>query len=128
MLEVGNGGMSTEEYRSHFSIWALAKAPLLIGCDIRSMDNDTFELLSNKEVIEVNQDKLGIQGKKVKTNGDLEATLTADWSDVGLQPSIVVDARDVWEHSSIPSIQGQLKSAVEAHACKMYILTPHGLQ
>ncbi|GFZ15810.1 alpha-galactosidase 2 [Actinidia rufa] len=149
MLEVGNGGMSTEEYRSHFSIWALAKAPLLIGCDIRSMDNDTFELLSNKEVIEVNQDKLGIQGKKVKTNGDLEvwsgplsgnrvvvvlwnrgtskATLTADWSDVGLKPSIVVDARDVWEHSTIPSIQGQLKSAVEAHACKMYILTPHGL-
>ncbi|XP_075666273.1 alpha-galactosidase-like isoform X2 [Castanea sativa] len=73
MLEVGNGGMTTEEYRAHFSIWALAKAPLLIGCDIRSMDNMTFELLSNKEVIAVNQDKLGVQGKKVKKDGNLEA-------------------------------------------------------
>ncbi|XP_050255900.1 alpha-galactosidase-like isoform X3 [Quercus robur] len=75
MLEVGNGGMTTEEYRAHFSIWALAKAPLLIGCDIRSMDNMTFELLSNKEVIAVNQDKLGVQGKKVKKDGDLEDLL-----------------------------------------------------
>ncbi|KAL8464893.1 hypothetical protein ACS0TY_034394 [Phlomoides rotata] len=55
MLEVGNGGMSTQEYRSHFSIWALAKAPLLIGCDIRSLDAVTRALLSNHEVIAVNQ-------------------------------------------------------------------------
>jgi len=55
MLEVGNGGMTTEEYRSHFSIWALTKAPLLIGCDIRSMSNNTKEILSNQNVIAVNQ-------------------------------------------------------------------------
>ncbi|KAK8964178.1 Alpha-galactosidase [Platanthera guangdongensis] len=55
MLEVGNGGMTTEEYRSHFSIWALAKAPLLIGCDVRSMSNETHVILSNSEVISVNQ-------------------------------------------------------------------------
>ncbi|KAJ0082987.1 hypothetical protein Patl1_11195 [Pistacia atlantica] len=55
MLEVGNRGMSTEEYRSHFSIWALAKAPLILGCDIRSMDKDTLEVITNKEVISVNQ-------------------------------------------------------------------------
>ncbi|KAK9290517.1 hypothetical protein L1049_008687 [Liquidambar formosana] len=118
MLEVGNGGMSTEEYRSHFSIWAIAKAPLLLGCDIRSMDNETFQLISNKEVIAVNQDKLGIQGKKVKKSGDREvwcgplsdnkvavvlwnrgsskATITANWNEIGLQSSTVVDARDLW--------------------------------
>ncbi|KAF4373532.1 hypothetical protein F8388_025226 [Cannabis sativa] len=55
MLEVGNGGMTTEEYRAHFSIWALVKAPLLVGCDIRAMDNVTLSLLSNKHVIAVNQ-------------------------------------------------------------------------
>ncbi|KAF6149159.1 hypothetical protein GIB67_026015 [Kingdonia uniflora] len=71
MLEVGNGGMSTEEYHSHFNIWVISKFLLILGCDVRSMDKDTFTLLSNKEVIAVNQDKLGIQGKKVKT-GDLE--------------------------------------------------------
>ncbi|CAI9111658.1 OLC1v1011941C2 [Oldenlandia corymbosa var. corymbosa] len=118
MLEVGNGGMSTEEYRSHFSIWALAKAPLLIGCDIRSMDSTTFQLLSNKEVIAVNQDNLGIQGRKLKKNGDLEvwggplsgnrvavvlwnrgsstATITAYWSDLSLRSTTVVNARDLW--------------------------------
>ncbi|KAF6145585.1 hypothetical protein GIB67_037618 [Kingdonia uniflora] len=74
MLEVSNGGMLTEEYRSHFSIWVISKFPLILGCDVRSMDKDTFTLLSNKEVIAVNQDKLGIEGKKVKT-GDLEGFL-----------------------------------------------------
>ncbi|KAJ0018615.1 hypothetical protein Pint_11011 [Pistacia integerrima] len=68
MLEVGNRGMSTEECRSHFSIWALAKAPLILGCDTRSMDKDTLEVITNKEVISVNQ----VQGKKVKKTGDLE--------------------------------------------------------
>ncbi|KAF5187683.1 Alpha-galactosidase [Thalictrum thalictroides] len=72
MLEIGNGGMTTEEYRSHMSIWAVVKAPLLIGCDVRSMNNVTYELLSNKEVIAVNQNRLGVQGKKVKKDGDLE--------------------------------------------------------
>ncbi|XP_043702836.1 alpha-galactosidase isoform X3 [Telopea speciosissima] len=146
MLEVGNGGMTTEEYRSHFSIWALVKAPLLIGCDIRAMDKVTLELLSNEEVIAVNQDKLGVQGKKVKKDGDLEiwagplssyrvavilwnrgsskAQVTAYWSDIGLKPSTVVTARDLWEHSTTSSIQGQLSAEIESHACKMYILTP----
>jgi alpha-galactosidase len=55
MLEVGNGGMTFAEYRSHFSIWALMKAPLLIGCDVRNMTSETMKILSNKEVIQVNQ-------------------------------------------------------------------------
>nr|GME03185.1 alpha-galactosidase-like [Ipomoea batatas] len=147
MLEVGNGGMSTEEYRSHFSIWALAKTPLIIGCDVRSIDNTTLEILSNKEVIAVNQDALGVQGKKVKKEGDLEvwagplsnnrvavilwnrggssqATITAYWSDLGLQQSAVVEARDLWAHSTQPQVQQKISATVDAHACKFYILTP----
>lgn len=148
MLEVGNGGMTTEEYRAHFSIWALAKAPLLIGCDIRAMDKITFNILSNKEVIAVNQDKLGVQGKKVKKEGDLEvwagplsgnrvavvlwnrgsskATVTANWSDIGLKlnHSTVVNARDLWQHKTILPINGQIAANLESHACKMFVLTP----
>ncbi|XP_043815131.1 alpha-galactosidase isoform X2 [Manihot esculenta] len=138
MLEVGNGGMTTEEYRSHFSIWALAKAPLLIGCDVRSMSNETYEILSNKEVIAVNQDKLGVQGKKVWggpvsdgrvavvlwNRGSSKATVTAYWSDIGLQPTAVVDARDLWEHKTQASVKGQISADLESHACKMYVLTP----
>lgn len=65
MLEVGNGGMTTAEYISHFSLWAISKAPLLIGCDVSNMSNATLAILSNREVIAVNQDRLGVQGKKV---------------------------------------------------------------
>ena len=66
MLEVGNGGMSYIEYKTHFSLWAISKAPLLIGCDVTKMSNETWEILSNEEVIAVNQDKLGEQGRKIK--------------------------------------------------------------
>ncbi|CAD6219880.1 unnamed protein product [Miscanthus lutarioriparius] len=124
MLEVGNGGMSTEEYRSHFSIWALVKAPLLIGCDIRSMSNDTKEILSNHNVIAVNQDVLGVQGRKVLQDGDQqvskqgrvavvlwnrgsdEASITASWSSIGLNEPTVVDAHDLWTGEVTSSVQG----------------------
>ncbi|ONM18896.1 Alpha-galactosidase 3 [Zea mays] len=90
MLEVDNGGMTLAEYRSHFSIWALMKvkrrcptpngltatiyivmlqAPLLIGCDVRNMTSETMEILSNKEVIQVNKDPLGVQGRKILGQG-----------------------------------------------------------
>ncbi|GER38410.1 alpha-galactosidase [Striga asiatica] len=146
MLEVGNGGMSAKEYRSHFSIWALMKAPLIIGCDIRSMDNVTLALLSNEEVIAVNQDKLGIQGKKIKKDGDLEvwggplsgnrvaivlwnrgstkAKITAHWSDVGLSSTTLVDARDLWKRLTHTSVKEHISASLDPHDCKMYILTP----
>ena len=68
MLEVGNGGMTSEEYKVHFGLWSLVKAPLLIGCDITNMAQETIDILTNPEVIAINQDKLGKQGKKVKYN------------------------------------------------------------
>ncbi|XP_071934398.1 alpha-galactosidase 3-like isoform X2 [Coffea arabica] len=103
MLEVGNGGMTYQEYRAHFSIWALMKAPLLVGCDVRNMMSETFEILSNEEVIAVNQDSLGVQGRKVYVSG----------TDGCEQHEVVADNR-------VASLSAQ----VEAHACEMLILTP----
>ena len=65
VLEVGNGGMSDAEYVTHFSLWAISKAPLLIGCDVTKMSAATLSTLTNPEAIAVNQDPLGAQGKKV---------------------------------------------------------------
>ncbi len=65
VLEVGNGGMTDAEYVTHFSLWAISKAPLLIGCDVSKMSAATLATLTNPEVIAINQDKLGVQGKKV---------------------------------------------------------------
>ncbi|XP_027110632.2 alpha-galactosidase 3-like isoform X1 [Coffea arabica] len=150
MLEVGNGGMTYQEYRAHFSIWALMKAPLLVGCDVRNMMSETFEILSNEEVIAVNQDSLGVQGRKVYVSGtdgceqvwagplseqrvvvvlwnrcSKVATITAGWSALGLESSTPVSVRDLWKHEVVADNRvASLSAQVEAHACEMLILTP----
>lgn len=151
MLEVGNGGMTYQEYRSHFSIWALMKAPLLIGCDVRNMTKETLEILSNKEVIGVNQDTLGVQGRKVSAEGSdgcrqvwagplsggrlavvfwnrcSEATsITAKWDAVGLESTVAVSVRDLWKHETLSEIfLGVMEVTVDTHGCEMYVLTPN---
>ncbi len=65
MLEVGNGGMTDMEYRSHFSLWALLAAPLIAGNDLRNMRPEIHDILTNKEVIAVDQDALGREGERV---------------------------------------------------------------
>ena len=60
--------MTVDEEKIHFALWCVSKAPLLIGCDITKMSKDTFDILTNEEAIAVNQDSLGVQGKKIPTN------------------------------------------------------------
>lgn len=66
-IQVGNGLMTDDEYKAHFSLWALMKAPLLLGCDVRHMSQATADILLNTKVIAVNQDPLGVQGRRVAT-------------------------------------------------------------
>jgi alpha-galactosidase len=72
MLEIGNGKLTQGEDRAHFSMWAMIAAPLIAGNDIRSMNKETIDILTNKNVIAVNQDKLGIQGFKYSSKNGLE--------------------------------------------------------
>ncbi|XP_022945751.1 alpha-galactosidase 1-like [Cucurbita moschata] len=120
MLEVGNGGMTKEEYRVHFSIWAISKAPLLLGNDLREISEDPMEIIGNSEVISVNQDPLGVQAKKVRSghekkmeqvwagplSGYRVAVLLVNrrkwrmagrayWDDIGIPNDTVVQARDL---------------------------------
>ncbi|KAJ3678474.1 hypothetical protein LUZ60_002277 [Juncus effusus] len=146
MLEVGNGGMTYNEYVVHFSLWAISKAPLIIGCDVRNMQKEAFDILTNKEVIAINQDRLGAQAKKVKTIGDLEVwagplsegrqvvlllnrgerglqQITAYWSDIGISPKTAVLVRDVWKHATYDKrIRGFLTSRVASHSCRLFVL------
>jgi hypothetical protein len=86
MLEVGNGGMTDVEYRSHFSLWAILAAPLIAGNDLRSMRPEIRHILTNKEVIAINQDPLGMQGRAcpkaatVKCGRSNSRTGVARWS------------------------------------------------
>jgi alpha-galactosidase len=66
MLEVGNGGLSHVEERSHFALWAFAKAPLIIGCDLNTVSSQSLAILKNKWLIAVNQDSLGKQATCVQ--------------------------------------------------------------
>lgn len=79
MLEIGNGGMTLSEYRVHMFLWAIQKAPLLIGCDVSKMSDDIKNILIAPEVVAVNQDALGVQGHLVR------ATMTPSQAD---QPKV----------------------------------------
>ncbi|XP_009125728.1 alpha-galactosidase 1 [Brassica rapa] len=147
MLEVGNGGMTKDEYIVHFSIWAISKAPLLLGCDIRNMTKETMEIVANKEVIALNQDPHGVQAKKARMEGDIQvwagplsgyrvallllnrgpkrSDITAFWDDIEIPPNSIVEARDLWKHKTLKQkFVGNLTATVDSHACKLYVLKP----
>jgi len=71
MMEVGNG-MSLAEDRAHFALWSMLASPLMLGNDVRKTSKQTLEILTNKEIIDINQDKLGIQAFRYAKQGDLE--------------------------------------------------------
>ncbi len=72
MLEIGNGGMTNGEYRVHMSLWCLLAAPLIAGNDLTHMTPETLAILTNPEVIAVDQDPLGVEGHRVWEQGPLE--------------------------------------------------------
>jgi alpha-galactosidase len=139
MLEIGNGGMTTDEYTTHMSLWSILAAPLLAGNDIRDMKPEIANILMNKEVIAVNQDKLGKQGARVAKEGDTQvwskpladgghavalfnlgekpATVTAKWSDLGLTGSHKV--RDLWKHADAGAKSGEFSAEVPSHGVVM---------
>ena len=146
MLEVGNGGMTDTEYRSHFSLWALLAAPLMAGNDIRSMPAETKEILTNKEVISVNQDPLGREGTRIKKDGDLEVwskemsdgsravilfnrgsaenEIGFAWTDIGYPDHLMARVRDLWEHKDSGEFKGSYKAKVPSHAVVMVRVSP----
>ncbi|KAK8792780.1 hypothetical protein WA158_004944 [Blastocystis sp. Blastoise] len=89
MLEVGNGGMTYDEYKTHFSLWSIMRSPLLIGCDLTKATEETLEILKNTEIIALNQDRLGVQGHRVwsdkggnkEVKGDIPTGNIEVWSE-----------------------------------------------
>jgi alpha-galactosidase len=140
MLEVGNGGMNEDEYMTHMSLWSILAAPLLAGNDLRDMSPGIAAILLNREVIAVDQDKEGKQGRRVAKSGDQEvwakplaggdqavalfnrgaeaAQVVVKWSDIGQQapPS---RARDLWTHSDVKLAGGEYSVVVPAHGVSL---------
>jgi alpha-galactosidase len=123
MLEVGNGGMTDAEYRAHFSLWAILAAPLMAGNDVRAMSDATRAILTAPEVIAVDQDPLGHQGRRVGRERDVEVWVRAldggsraivllnrgetaaraevTWDLVGGRSSDTALVRDLWERQDL---------------------------
>jgi len=76
MLEVGNGGLTLREERTHFALWAFAKAPLIIGCDLTKVSAESLAILKAKELIKLNQDSLG-QQMRCAQNCSWDSTITS---------------------------------------------------
>jgi alpha-galactosidase len=146
MLEFGNGGMNDAEYRAHFSLWAMLAAPLMAGNDLAAMSAQTRSILTNREVIGVDQDPLGIQGRRVVKGVDTEIwvrplaggsqavlllnrgpeprSIRLDWSALNLPAYERVAVRDLWLAKALPPAAGSLTAAVGAHAAILLRVTP----
>ena len=145
MLEVGNGNMTTDEYKVHFGLWALSKAPLIIGCDVTKMSKEILDILINSEIIAVNQDALGIQGHKISSQNDLEiwagllannsyvvmllnkgteaSDIIAKWDVIGLPKGKAV-VRDLYKKMDIGIFDDSFSANVKPHACYLLKISP----
>jgi alpha-galactosidase len=147
MLEIGNGGMTDAEYKTHMSLWAILAAPLLAGNDLRSMTPTITEILTNRDVIAVNQDADGKQGRRVAQSGEQEvwvrplsggaqaialfnraaapATVTVKWSDLAMK-SAPAQAKDLWSHRDVTLSGPDYSVEVPAHGVVLLRVTTSG--
>jgi alpha-galactosidase len=146
MLEVGNGGMTNTEYRTHFSLWAIMAAPLMAGNDIRSMSSEIREILTNKELIAVDQDTRGLQGRRVWKSGELEVWskqledgsravlllnrggsqqgVAVTWEQIGYPAHVSAAVRDLWAHKDLGRFTGKFSAPVESHGVVVVTVKP----
>ncbi|HEY3502989.1 MAG TPA: NPCBM/NEW2 domain-containing protein [Actinocatenispora sp.] len=147
MLEVGNGGMTDTEYRTHFGLWSMMAAPLLIGTDLRQATPATLAVLSNREVIALDQDSLGTQARPVSDSGghvvfakplangdvavalynesDTAATISTTAAAAGVPKAAAYTLRDVWQHATTESA-GTIAASVPAHGTAIYRVAASG--
>ncbi|MFC4116932.1 NPCBM/NEW2 domain-containing protein [Nonomuraea zeae] len=145
MLEVGNGGMTATEYRSHMGMWAMMAAPLIIGTDLRKASAETLSILGNREVIAIDQDRLGVQASVVSDSGGLMvldkplaggdraialhnstdslATISVAARDTGLARAGAYRLHDVWTGDTLQA-RSTISAGVPAHGTVVYRVRP----
>jgi alpha-galactosidase len=140
MLEIGNGHMTDTEYRTHMSLWSMLAAPLIAGNDVRNMSASIHDILTNREVIAIDQDQAGHQAKRVWVSGQQEvwtrelsdgdiavavfnrapedAKVKFRWADAGL-PKTPSRIRDLWRHSDRGEIGADYSAEVPGHGVEL---------
>ncbi|MEJ3746839.1 NPCBM/NEW2 domain-containing protein [Actinomycetes bacterium KLBMP 9797] len=145
MMEIGNGGMTDTEYRTHMSMWAMMAAPLLIGTDLRTASAQTLAILGNRDIIAIDQDPLGVQGAvlsdqdglmvldKPLADGDRAialynstdalATISVPAGATGLDRARAYRLRNVWT-GEVTQAETTISAAVPAHGTVVYRVRP----
>jgi alpha-galactosidase len=138
-------GLSSAESRAQLTMWAIVAAPLVIGADVRALSDHAVAMLSNPEVIAIDQDPLGVQGTPIKRDqagevwlkplvgedravallnrGPTPVRVTVDATEVGLPPDRIFHARGLWHHTTIRTV-GSISVEVPAHAGTLYRISP----
>ena len=152
MLQVGNGRLTMEENRSHFTMWCMLAAPLIAGNDLRKMDKNVLELLTNKEVIAIDQDSLGKQGMRYMQEGEHEIwvkplsggeaavclfnrdeqpwELETALADENLSFADIIfwqkeyKVRDLWQHKELGMASDRMTFCIPAHGVILLRLIP----
>ena len=125
MMVVGMQGLSETQNRAHMSLWAISGAPLIVGADVTKLDEATIGILTNPEIVAVDQDALGLQAvmvaqpspglqvwaKPLVHSGDhavallnrtaAPAQISVSWEEIGLEPSSSATVRDLWAHKDL---------------------------
>ena len=149
---VGLSGCNDVQYRTHYSIWALFGSPLMIGCDIRNMNEETKKILENKELIAINQDPLCRQPIRLDgiwsgddvliysrqlSNGDLAigffnlkdesvvANLNLDEVGLPMSTGKTLQMKEVWTGEDLPSLNGTVRKALQSTAARSLICNGH---
>jgi alpha-galactosidase len=143
---IKGGGCNEIEYRTQMSMWCMLAAPLMMGCDVRKMNETTRSILLNKDVIAIDQDPLGKQGYRVMRHDGLEAwkkplsggriaiallnrnstdkSALASWKELELDPKARFKVYDVWKHASLGESEGPLSADLRPHETKVFVLAP----
>jgi alpha-galactosidase len=144
MLEIGNGGMKDEEYRTQMTLWCVLAAPLFAGNDLTKMTPATLEILTNAEAIAIDQDAAGIQGHRAWQEGPTEiwlkpladhgvalavlntqtrpVSVTVDFKQLGLPETLRV--RDLWAHKEMGTVKRNLTVPVAKHGAVLLKVEP----
>lgn len=146
MLQAGNGGMTTTEYKTQFSLWAILAAPLIASTDLRHITESTLKIFENRDVIAVDQDPAGIQGHKVMDTGNQEVwvrplsdgssavlllnrgsqkafmTITAERA--GLNKAAYYKEKNLWSHKFMTNTKDLIRANVPPHGVVLFRLWP----
>lgn len=138
--------MTNREYQTQFSFWCLLAAPIISGTDLTNMTQDIKDILTNKEVIAVDQDPLGLQGKKIRDDGEgevwakpltnnteaiilfnrgsTEKDITVSWRELGFDLGTELLVKDLWDHKDLGRIKDSFSSTVPPHGVVMIRIMP----